>query len=380
VSSVHWGQVRRREASIGTSRARIALLALVVLAVLYGCDRADAPVESKDRKEGLEEPQKKTVRSDPRSVETGEEPTAPEATVMDEPTSVDLAAAKEGEVEGAGAMLDGDRALQTSARTVHPSPDKAEERRSKMHADGCQLDQSETESPECAYGNPSSQTTVVLFGDSHAMHWFPALNKIAKERNWRLVGLTKSACPPAEVHRYIASLRRVYSECDAWRERTLERIVREERPRMVVTSTNDYRVVQDGELLGREDSSRALEEGYVSTLKKLRGTGAEVMVIKDIPHPDKNIPRCVSRSMERLQDCATPRGKAFDYPLVDTRAAAKAAGAHFIDPTPVLCLERVCPAVIGDALVYRNGAHLTPTYVRTLAPWLADRLPTTTGL
>ena len=148
---------------------------------------------------------------------------------------------------------------------------------------------------------------------------------------------------------------------------------------MVVTSTNDYRVTQDGELLGREDSSRALEEGYVSTLEKLRGTGAEVVVIGDIPHPDNDIPRCVSRSMDRLQDCATPRSRAFGRPLVNARAAAWAAGAHFIDPTPVLCLERVCPAVIGDALVYRNGAHLTPTYVRTLAPWLADRLPTTTG-
>jgi hypothetical protein len=48
---------------------------------------------------------------------------------------------------------------------------------------------------------------------------------------------------------------------------------------------------------------------------------------------------------------------------------------HFIDPTPVLCLEKTCPAVIGDALVYRNGAHLTPTYARTLAPWLGERLP-----
>jgi hypothetical protein len=29
------------------------------------------------------------------------------------------------------------------------------------------------EVPECVYGNPSSKTTVVLFGDSHAMQWFP---------------------------------------------------------------------------------------------------------------------------------------------------------------------------------------------------------------
>ena len=43
---------------------------------------------------------------------------------------------------------------------------------------------------------PSSKTTVVLFGDSHAMQWFPALNGLAKEHDWRLVGLTKAARPP----------------------------------------------------------------------------------------------------------------------------------------------------------------------------------------
>ena len=69
-----------------------------------------------------------------------------------------------------------------------------------MYADGCHLNPPETEVPECVYGNPSSKTTVVLFGDSHVMQWFPALNELAKERNWRLVGLTKAACPPAEVH------------------------------------------------------------------------------------------------------------------------------------------------------------------------------------
>jgi hypothetical protein len=37
--------------------------------------------------------------------------------------------------------------------------------------------------------------------------------------------------------------------------------------------------------------------------------------------------------------------------------------------------KKTCPAVIGDALVYRNGSHLTATYVRTLAPWLGERLP-----
>jgi hypothetical protein len=178
------------------------------------------------------------------------------------------------------------------------------------------------------------------------------------------------------VTRYNAALRREYSECAAWRERILERIVEEERPSMIVTSMlNPYRVMEDGERLGREASLAALEKGYVSTLEKLRRTGVEVVVIRDIPHPDKDIPEYVSRALDHLQDCAIPRSKAFNYPPVNARAAVEAEGVHFIDPTPVLCFKKRCPAVIGNTLVYRNGAHLTPTYVRTLAPWLGKRLP-----
>ncbi len=146
---------------------------------------------------------------------------------------------------------------------------------------------------------------------------------------------------------------------------------------MVVTSMqNPYRIWEDGKWQGKEASNKALEEGYVSTLEKLRSTGAEVVVIQDIPHPHKNIPECVSEALDRLQDCAIPRSKALDYPPINARAAAKVEGVHLVDPTPGLCLEKTCPAVIGDALVYRNGAHLTPTYARTLAPWLAEQLPT----
>jgi peptidoglycan/LPS O-acetylase OafA/YrhL len=284
--------------------------------------------------------------------------------------------APESQVAGAAAMLEGDRSLQESADAVHPTPREAEDQRSQMYADGCHVERPDTTSPECVYGDPSSKTTVVLFGDSHALHWFPALHALAKERNWRLVGLTKSACPPAEVHRYNAALRREYRECDAWREEVLQRIVQDENPSLIVTSMlNPYQVMEDGQRLDRKTSHTALEEGYVSTLQKLRRTGAEVVVIKDIPHPHKDVPECVSRSLRRLEDCAIPRSKAFTYPPINARAAAQVDGVHLIDPTPVLCLEKACPAVIGDALVYRNGAHLTPTYVRTLAPWLGERLP-----
>ncbi len=285
--------------------------------------------------------------------------------------------APENEVAGAAALRGG-YSPQKSAEAVHPTPREAEKKdnRPRMYADGCHLDLEETRSPDCVYGNPSSGTTVVLFGDSHAMQWFPALEELAKERDWRLLGFSKSACPPADIKVYSTGLRREYRECEEWRGRTLERIVQKENPDLVVTSMlNRYRAREDGKGLPDKASNEAVVEGYASTLKKLRSTGAPVAVIEDVPSPDKDIPECVSRSLGRLQDCAFPRGVALDQPRVNAEAAERVEGASLIDPTSVVCPEKTCPAVIGDALVYRNGAHLTRTYVNTLAPWLGERLP-----
>jgi peptidoglycan/LPS O-acetylase OafA/YrhL len=289
--------------------------------------------------------------------------------------------APESQVAGAANLRNG-HALQTSAKAVHPTPREAEtkENRPRMYADGCHLDLTEVESPRCVYGDPSSDTTVVLFGDSHAMQWFPALNRIAEQRHWRLVGITKSACPPADVTIYNAGLRREYRECDEWRERTLDRITQKEQPDLVVTSSlPTYKPREGGRRLRGEASKEAMVDGYVSTLEEFRATGAPVALIEDVPHPDKNVPECVSRSLDHLERCAFPRSKALGLPPVNPKAADEVDGVQLIDPTPVVCPEDKCPSVIGDALVYRNGAHLTATYVRTLTPWLEKHLPEPAG-
>ncbi|MDQ3639069.1 MAG: hypothetical protein M3426_13955 [Actinomycetota bacterium] len=96
--------------------------------------------------------------------------------------------------------------------------------------------------------------------------------------------------------------------------------------------------------------------------------------------PTKTYPSASrARSLDRLQDCVFPRSAALDQPRINVRAAGEVEGASLIDPTPMVCPEKTCPAVVGDALVYRNGAHLTRTYVRALTSWLRERLPEPAG-
>ena len=109
---------------------------------------------------------------------------------------------------------------------------------------------------------------------------------------------------------------------------------------------------------------------YVGRLDPRKGIGTR---------PDKDVPECVSQALDRLQDCAFLRGKALEGPRINVLATEEVEGASLIDPTPMVCPGETCPAVIGDVLVYRNGAHLTRTYVNTLTPWLGEQLPEPAG-
>ncbi|MFI0721653.1 SGNH hydrolase domain-containing protein [Streptomyces sp. NPDC021224] len=81
-----------------------------------------------------------------------------------------------------------------------------------MYRDGCHVGYASTKAPDCVYGDPRSDTEVVLFGDSHAAQWFPALERLAGERHWKLISLTKASCKVPAVS--IVNGGGPYASCD----------------------------------------------------------------------------------------------------------------------------------------------------------------------
>jgi hypothetical protein len=270
--------------------------------------------------------------------------------------------------------LDTSTKLQRSASAVAPRPPRAADDRSRAFRDGCLVPFAALRSPRCVYGRHRSQKTVVLFGDSHALQYFPALLRIAHDRGWRLVHLTKSGCPPAAARlRYQPTYERYNVACVKWRENTIRRIA-QERPFLVVAGGATHYHVYDGGWLGRGDSDRVLAAGYVQTLRRLVALAPRVVVIRDSPRPPLDVARCVVRHMDSLRRCAFRRPARLTRPDTISRAVDSVAGVEQIDPLPVLCPQHLCPAVIGDVLVWRNEAHLTATYAATMARWLRREL------
>ena len=277
------------------------------------------------------------------------------------------------QAEGA-AQLRRTGAVQAAATALRPSPRDADADRGRSYEDGCLAGAGATRSPACVYGARDSRTTVVLFGDSHAMQYFPALERIALRRRWRLVELTKAGCPPQDVRVIYAPARREYPECDAWREHALGRIERARPALVVVTASVQYRVVVRGRRLGAGASVRALADGYAPTLGRLQRAAGRVAVVTDAPLPPRDVPACVSAALDDLRRCAFARGPAVARAAAVGAAVERIDGVAVIDPTGEFCLSDVCPAVIGDVLVYRNSGHVTATYAGTITGWLDRRL------
>ncbi|MDQ1295143.1 MAG: hypothetical protein QG608_3028 [Actinomycetota bacterium] len=236
--------------------------------------------------------------------------------------------------------------------------------------------------PNCRFGDPNGQKVVVLFGDSHAAQWFPALEEAAKEQHWQLYLWTKSGCGYSGTRQWLAKYRREYRECSTWRESALRRIEGLSRVDAVVIGRNVYqltKLVDQNGLKADEKAAVGLwAEGADRTFRRLQARSRKVVLLRDTPRPLDDLPACVSENLSAPQRCDFPRkGHAdLDAQLFSTeRKAVAANGVHVLRTTPLVCPRGNCPALSQTGnLTYKDDNHLTGSYSRELGPALAAQL------
>jgi peptidoglycan/LPS O-acetylase OafA/YrhL len=275
-----------------------------------------------------------------------------------------------GDVRGAAALAE-QPTPQETATALRPNPLRARADRSRAYYEGCMVGIEGTNSDKCLYGDPHGDRTLILFGDSHAMQYFPAVEELAEIHHWRLVVLTKAECPPEELEVRSMVEDREYSQCDEWRRSAFERIETGDEHTTVVMSGDTVYVPYgpNGEELAGDEAAEAMQAGYMRTLRRIHAAGPRTVVIRDTPASSEDVPSCVSEDIQHLDRCAFPRPHEWDREY-DVRAAEASPQAHLVDLTADICPGEICRAVIGNALVYRDKSHLTATFARTLEPML----------
>ena len=224
-----------------------------------------------------------------------------------------------------------------------------------VYGDGCHVNYGETKSGYCTYGDKESTKAIVLYGDSHAAQWFPTLEQMANKRGFKLVSLTKSACPAVDAKRPDqGAFKQVH--CTKWRENSIKRIA-EIQPLAVITSSFQY-FTPDNSSISR---TQWWNEGQRKLLKGLRGSTNNLIYIGDTPRPLRDIPNCLASRDSKVCD-STERSKVSVIP-----------GFDVINPNPWLC-SSYCPAIVEGTVAYRDASHISVDMALRLLPKLEAAL------
>jgi hypothetical protein len=119
-------------------------------------------------------------------------------------------------------------------------------------------------------------------------------------------------------------------------------------------------------------------DGLVSYWQRLEGAGIPVVSVLDTPMPTTHpVYECVAEHPRNLPACAYDAvdGVAQSGAPAQLAAVKRVPGVEVIDMTKTICPDDGrCPAVIGNVLVYRDGSHLTRTFVDSAESQFAAQL------
>lgn len=247
----------------------------------------------------------------------------------------------------------------SSARVVpaNVEPKLTDARALSALYDGCQEQLGSSLPTPCTFGGTWDEVDVVVMGDSHAAHWFDAVQR-AVQPGTTTAYLTQSSCPlfnGGEVES---------PTCAEWRDQVLADI-RQAAPRLVVLSnyTSGY---------GSSSTQESVKEGWMRSLAEL--SARNVVVLGDVPIPPGDVPRCLSRHVDDALRCAfTPNTDQRQLHVAE-QEAVEASGAQWLDTWPWLC-DSTCSVLAGNTMLWRDASgHLTPQGSRLLAPRLREVL------
>jgi len=257
-----------------------------------------------------------------------------------------------------GSPVASDRPITLPA-DLTPSLASARDDEERLRGDGCLAFERVTTPPNCVYGVKGSAITIALVGDSHASHWFPAIEAIALERGWRLVSFVKVSCSFTTLVQRNLALKREYRECTAFNEATVARLNQIKPALTIIVNRRTFRPIE-------ENITSALAGAALGEMvARIPGT---TVILVDTPDPGRDVPACLSKHPSDIRACLFAQDDADNREIgIAERVAADVSGARLIDLTANICTEWPCSPISGSVLIYRDEDHMTATFSRSLA-------------
>jgi peptidoglycan/LPS O-acetylase OafA/YrhL len=209
---------------------------------------------------------------------------------------------------------------------------------------------------------PSQPIRILIWGDSHAMSTAPVIDELCRRFSQRGLLATHLSTPPIAGYVPISeqSLR---AETPAYSAAILEFIARQ-RVENVVLVCHWSRYPMNAELQAK----------LLATVRAVQGTGAKVLVLKDVPVQRPDLARVTAIAAMHGLDLApfhvtTGEHEAVSRNLTETFGQISKLGAQVLDPTRFfLDGSGFLRVVKDDHVLYFDSHHLSLEGARLLAP------------
>jgi peptidoglycan/LPS O-acetylase OafA/YrhL len=221
---------------------------------------------------------------------------------------------------------------------------------------------------------------IVIVGDSIARMWIPAFTEIAQKDSMTFSVATYQGCPWQLGLQYNGAPA-IQSACGERQKDWYRRVIPELHPDIIflaqhgyddATSQNRFNVPGIGRLTS--DSPKfepVLQSMSTHTLNSLHAPGRRIVILEPVPVPTADPVACLSRGGS-VASCGFPASKG------PSELERYFRGLNQTNPDITsVDLDRLacphlprCDAVVGNVIAWRDIAHLTVTYVKTLAPQL----------
>jgi SGNH domain (fused to AT3 domains) len=217
---------------------------------------------------------------------------------------------------------------------------------------------------KCVFGDSTSKSTIVLYGDSHAQMWLPALIPVAEATHDRLVLVWEPGCPAATVSVWSTPMHSINGSCNRFRTSMISRIKKLDPILVLLADRTSDIPGADNQPTTAKDWQTGLER----TIVDLKSTTTSVVVVGDITvFSPLVLPECMAADPTSIQTCSVnnPNGKTRQQ-FAAEKAAARKEEVKYINPQPWLCTT-ICSPVIGNMVAYFDTFHVSATYAEFLS-------------
>lgn len=247
-------------------------------------------------------------------------------------------------------------------------------------------------------GCPTRDYDILLWGDSHAGHYLPAIEELARAHGLKVQLQSAGGCPPLPGLVPVAVPSRTAAaeghhiqferECPAINAQVLNELERNPHVKAVALAaawtfwgegtdlgTGERRYLmknQDDGARSTTATRQLMRNALDETIRRLEARGIRVMLLGQVPDNPQSPPLCMARSYRRhepVTGCARSAHDALQR-LAWSRSwlagAARSHGAYLFDPARLICLSSRCAIADNGTPLYRDGDHLTTFGARLL--------------